>query len=123
MSYEIKGEIIVLEETKTYGNNGFQKRILVVKTEGEYPQTVPVDFVQDKCAILDQYAVGQQVTVAFNLRGSESNGRYFPSLQAWKIEGEPLGSVQPEKAPVPPKEAFDTASDNDEEEDLDPLPF
>lgn len=36
----------------------------------------------------DKVRRGDNVTVSFNLRGREWKGRYFPSLQGWKISVE-----------------------------------
>tara|TARA_R110000751_G_scaffold303492_1_gene418211 strand:- start:806 stop:1147 length:342 start_codon:yes stop_codon:yes gene_type:complete len=81
---EIVGKIKVINETQTF-DSGFQKREIVVTTEETYPQDIKLEFTKDKCSILDQYKVGQSVTVAFNLRGNEYNGKYYVNLQGWKI--------------------------------------
>jgi single-strand DNA-binding protein len=36
-------------------------------------------------SLLENLQVGQQVTVTFDIRGREYNGRYFNNLQGWKI--------------------------------------
>ena len=36
---EITGKIKFIDETKTYGNNGFQKRELIITTDDDYPHT------------------------------------------------------------------------------------
>lgn len=84
----ITGSVIVKEETREVGANGFKKRLLVVQTAGQYPQSLPIDFVQDKTALLDAIQVGQNVKVNVNLRGSKSKSgeQWFPSIQGWKIE-------------------------------------
>ena len=61
---EIQGRIKMLGETKTFGSNGFRKREFVITTEEQYPQHILVEFVQDKCDLLNGYQVGQQVKVA-----------------------------------------------------------
>ena len=81
---EVVGKIKVINETQTF-DSGFQKREIVVTTEETYPQDIKLEFTKDKCSILDQYKVGQSVTVAFNLRGNEYNGKYYVNLQGWKI--------------------------------------
>jgi hypothetical protein len=52
---------------------------------------------QDKCAIADQYNVGDDVKVSFNLRGREWNSpngiKYFNTLEIWRIER--IGQAQP----------------------------
>ena len=83
---EVKGTVHLIEQTQEVGNNGFKKRLIVVKTDGEYPQFIPVDFVKDKCAILDGYAVGQLVEISVNMRGNEYEGKYYLSLQGWQIK-------------------------------------
>ena len=83
---EITGKVHVLNQTEEVGAKGFKKRLIVIATDEQYSQTVPIDFVQDKCGILDNYAVGQNVKVSVNVRGSEYNGKYYCNLQGWRIE-------------------------------------
>ena len=84
---EITGKIKLIGETETVGSVGtFKKRLIVISTEEQYPQHVPVDFVQDKTSILDKYQVGEEVKVSVNVRGNEYNGKYYVSLNGWKIE-------------------------------------
>ena len=83
---EVIGKVIVIGDTETVGAAGtFKKRLIVVETAEQYPQKLPVDFVQDKCSILDKYNVGDEVTIGVNVRGNEYNGKYYVSLNGWKI--------------------------------------
>lgn len=82
---EVNGKVILVGNTESVGQNGFTKRMIVVETAEQYPQKLAIDFVKDKCSILDGYKIGDEVTVAINLRGSEYNGKYFVNLQGWKI--------------------------------------
>jgi translation initiation factor IF-3 len=122
---EVQGKIKLIEETKTYGNNGFRKREMVVTTEEQYPQHILVEFIQDKCDLLNNFKVGQQVKVSINLRGREwvnpqGETKYFNSIQGWRIENlEVDNQAMPE---VPPADAFEPATDF-KEEDYDDLPF
>jgi hypothetical protein len=123
---EIEGKIKMLGETKTFGNNGFRKREVVVTTDEQYPQHLMVEFVQDKCDLLNNYNVGQDVKISINLRGREWTNpqgevKYFNSIQGWRIEN--LQVAQPEgMPPIPPMDAFEPADDLNEE-DHDDLPF
>lgn len=117
----------MIDETKTFGSNGFRKREVVVTTEEQYPQHIMVEFVQDKCDLLNNYRPNQLVKISINLRGREwvnpqGETKYFNSIQGWKIENmeEPQqGSNVP---PVAPMEAFEPVEDyNDDEQD--DLPF
>lgn len=82
---EITGTFVLVGQTESVGQNGFTKRLLVVQNEDQYPQKLPIDFVKDKTSLLDNIQVGQKVTVSINLRGSESNGRWFAQIQGWKV--------------------------------------
>ena len=96
---EITGKIHLIGETQTVGSAGtFRKRTLVVKTDEQYSQSIPIDFVQDKCEVLDKYKVGDDVTVGVNVRGNEYNGRFYVSLNGWKINS---NNIQPHHANHP----------------------
>ncbi|WP_276388700.1 DUF3127 domain-containing protein [Eudoraea chungangensis] len=124
---EIQGKIKLIDETKTFGNNGFRKREVVVTTEEQYPQHIMVEFVQDKCDLLNNYSVGQEVKISINLRGREWTNpqgevKYFNSIQGWRIEAIQGDTTVGQMPPVPPMEAFAPADDINEE-DHDDLPF
>ena len=126
---EIQGKIKVVGEEQTFGSNGFRKRELVVTTEEQYPQHIMVEFVQDKCDLLNNYQIGQDVKISINLRGREWTNpqgevKYFNSIQGWRIENlQPAGQeANADIPPVPPAEAFEPA-DNLNEENHDDLPF
>jgi hypothetical protein len=84
---EVTGKIIKIGDTETVGSAGtFKKRQLVVATDEQYSQEIPIDFVQDKCSILDSYKQGEEVKVSINIRGNSYNGKWYCSLQGWRIE-------------------------------------
>src|SRR5690554_2699742 len=93
---EVQGIIHSIDETRTYGQNGFTKREFVIQLSGEgvnptYPNYVALELLKDKCAILDTYQVGEEIKVSFNLSGRLWNApgkpeKCFTSLQAWRIE-------------------------------------
>jgi len=88
---EITGKIKVLNEIQNIGNNGFRKREVVITTEEQYPQYILVEFIQDKCDLLNGFVVGQEVKISINLRGREwinPEGvvKYFNAIQGWRIE-------------------------------------
>jgi hypothetical protein len=90
MSAEIAGKIKVINPTKEVSNS-FKKREIVVTTNEQYPQHILIDFIQDKCTVLDSYKVGEEVLVSINIRGKEHTTKdgevkYFNQLQGWKIE-------------------------------------
>jgi len=88
---EIQGRIKTIFATETVGENGFQKRDLVITTEEQYPNDIIIQFTQSKCALLDTLQVGQRVNVHFNLQGREWTSpqgeiKYFNTVVGWKIE-------------------------------------
>ncbi|RTE64919.1 DUF3127 domain-containing protein [Amphritea opalescens] len=86
MAYTLSGKVKLIQDPQTF-NSGFTKREMVVIVEdGKYPQEINLEFVQDKVSLLDNLQPGQDVTVTFDIRGREYNGRYFNNLQAWKVE-------------------------------------
>ena len=85
MAYDLTGKIKIVQEPKTF-DSGFTKREMVVIVEdGKYPQEINIEFIQDKVNLLDNLQPGQEVTVTFDIRGWEYNGKYFNNLQGWKI--------------------------------------
>ena len=123
---EVQGKVKLVGQEQTFGSNGFRKRELVVTTDEQYPQHILVEFVQDKCDLLNNYQVGQDVKVSINLRGREwvnpqGETKYFNSIQGWRIEGA-QASAPAGMPEVPPAQAFEPATDL-KEEDYDDLPF
>ena len=123
---EVIGKIKWIDEIKTYGNNGFRKREVVVTTEEQYPQHISVEFIQDKCDLLNAFRVGQSVKIGINLRGREwvnpqGETKYFNSVQGWRIDAAEA-APSTEMPPMPPASAFEPA-DGDANEVEDDLPF
>ncbi len=124
---EITGKIKWVDEVKTYGSNGFRKREIVITTQEQYPQNIIIEFVQDKCELLDSYQIGQDVRIGINLRGREwvnpeGQTKYFNSIQGWRIDQLDQGAENDES--IPPQKPFETTeldtnqNDNEEEDDL-----
>ncbi|MBC8301847.1 MAG: DUF3127 domain-containing protein [Pelagibacterales bacterium] len=124
---DISGKIKLINEAKEYGNNSFRKREVVITTEEQYPQDLLVEFVQDKCEILNSFQVGQSVKIDINLRGREWESpqgeiKYFNSIQGWRIEKLFSEDENTNIPPVPPAEAFQPADELNQDEP-DDLPF
>lgn len=139
---EVSGRIKMIDETKSFGGNGFRKREVVVTTDEQYPQHIMVEFTQDKCDLLNNYNVGEPVKISINLRGREwvnpqGETKYFNSIQGWRIEkaeaGQSQGQAQnypqaqqggyqQQQGPASNNDSFPPAN-NFKEEDHDDLPF
>jgi len=107
MAFEVTGRMhrIFPTEQKTAS---FQAREFVLEIpDGNYPQVVKFQVVQDRCATLDTFNEGDQVKVSFDLRGREWNGKFLTNLNAWRIEkagegGTTVAAAADERFPADP---------------------
>jgi single-strand DNA-binding protein len=82
----------------------FIKRDLVVTIDGTYPQYIKMQCTQDRCAMLDNFQVGDSVTVDINIRGKQYEKKdgtghdYFTTIEAWKITKD--GAYTPSSTPA-----------------------
>jgi len=88
---EVSGKIKLINGSRSYGEKRFRKRSLVLTTSDHYSQSLLIEFTQDKCDLLDNYKIGDKVTIAINLRGKEwlspdGGTKYFNSINGWRIE-------------------------------------
>ena len=124
---EITGKIKVITPIVQVSAS-FKKCELVVTTEEQYPQHIQIDFVQDKTDLLNGFYPGEQAKVSINLRGREwvspqGETKYFNTIQGWRIERlQPEAPVTGQMPPMPASEAFEPAT-NFNEEEHDDLPF
>lgn len=103
---EVSGNIKVINPEQQVSPT-FKKRELVVTTEETYPQHIMIEFTQDKCDLLNSYAIGDAVKVSINLRGREwqspqGETKYFNSVQGWRIEKESGATSAPASTPSAP---------------------
>lgn len=130
---EVEGRIKVINPEQQVSAT-FKKRELVVTTDEQYPQHIMVEFVQDKCDLLNNFRVGEPVKVSINIRGREwvspqGETKYFNSIQGWRVErlAPAVQAPAPGQAQAPvqhmaPAQAFQPATDFNEQEH-DDLPF
>lgn len=124
---EVTGKIKMIDQTKEVGSAGFKKRDVVVTTDEQYPQHILVQFVQDKCDLLNTFQVGEPVKIDINLRGREwTNPQgetvYFNTIQGWRISKLQAEAPAAQTPPMPAAEAFAPATNLNEDEP-DDLPF
>mgnify|MGYP003641026222 CR=1 FL=1 len=103
---ELTGSIKLIGETSEYGEKKFRKREFIVTTTGQYPQDIKLELYQNDCNLLDEYIIGDDVGVLYNIRGNEYKGKYYVNLQAWKFvtpteEGSPTTSAPKRKRELP----------------------
>jgi len=122
---EVLGKIkLVSDEIQV--SSSFKKRELVIVTDEKYPQSIMIEFVQDKADLLNSYNTGDSVKVSINLGGREwvnpqGETKYFNSIKGWRIEK--IENQTSQQMPsIPAAEAFAPAT-NFKEEEHDDLPF
>ena len=104
MGLEISGEIIEIGEVEHYGEKGFFKRQLVIKTDEKFPQEIPISFNKDKSDLLNDFSVGNSVVVGINLTGSSYNGRRFSNINGWSIDFDGSKPSSVSRSPLPRQE-------------------
>jgi single-strand DNA-binding protein len=91
MAMEATGKLRVIFETKKISEKFTKREFVLELVDGKYPQTVLFQLTGDRCASLDEFQVGDEVRLEFNLRGREwkspqGDTKYFNSLDVWRIE-------------------------------------
>lgn len=87
---EIIGTVKKINDIQIF-DSGFKKRELIIVINEKYPQSICVEFFQDRIDLLNYIKEGDYIKVFINLRGREwtsSEGvvKYFNSIQGWRIE-------------------------------------
>lgn len=82
----LKGAVKLINEVKVISDKFSVREFVVTTPDAKYPQDIIFQATNDKIAILDSIGVGQEVEVSYNLRGREFNGRYYNTLDAWRVE-------------------------------------
>lgn len=116
---EITGTIKV-KNNEVQVSEKFKKREFVITdNSSQYPQHIQFQLTQDRCGLIENYKVGDEIKVFFNLRGREWKNpqgevKYFNSLEAWRIESVSSNNNQVSSAPSDAKAipALDAQSDD-----------
>ena len=87
---ELQGSIYKLNNTETFAS-GFQKKTIILLTQEQYPQYIPIEFLGDKIDLLSNFSQGEVVKVYINLNGrlwtnKDGEEKCFGSIVGWKIE-------------------------------------
>ena len=88
---DIKGKVHEVAPTVQVTDSLKKRELIVEYVENpQYPEYLKFEAIQDRCNLLDNVKVGDDVEVFFNLRGrpwTDKAGKksYFNSMQLWKI--------------------------------------
>ena len=103
MAFEVEGKLHRIFPTEQKSASFSAREFVLEVPDGNYPQLVKFQAVQERCALLDTFSEGDRVKVSFDLRGREWNGKYLTNLNAWRIERAGEGS---ERTPAQQSENF-----------------
>ena len=85
MHYFLEGSIKEIGQTQAFGDK-FKKREFVIKVEdGQYPEFIKLELINENVDMLDRYSMNEMVTVAFIVKGKEYMGKYYNNLIAIAI--------------------------------------
>ena len=101
---ELQGSIYKLNNTETFAS-GFQKKTIILLTQEQYPQYIPIEFLGDKIDLLSNFSQGEVVKVYININGrlwtnKDGEEKCFGSIVGWKIEKlDESNTSQPSETP------------------------
>ena len=119
----VTGVVHLVEETKSFGQKGFRKRLVVLEQDnGRFTSYIPVDFIQDACDTVDGLKAGDEVEISYRLTGRKwqrdpsSEVKFFLSAEGSSLRvltegGGGSGAVDVEAA----NDAFAQAANDDED--------
>lgn len=91
MTVEIKAKILEILDTVQISAS-FRKREFIVEyaDNPQYPECLKMEMVQKNCELLNDFSVGDEVKIYFDLKGRKwvnpkGENVYFNSIQAWKL--------------------------------------
>lgn len=115
---EITGILKVKNETQQISDRFRKREFVLTDNSSQYSQHIQFQLTNDKCELLDQYAVGSELKVHFGLRGREwisptNETKYFNTLDVWRIEGNAVSG----------SDATQQSAGIGTQDNLDDLPF
>ncbi len=118
----VTGIVHLIEETKTYGQKGFRKRVVVLEQDkGSFTNYVPVEFTRDSCDSVDEMNVGDEVEIVYRLNGrrwqkdEQSEVKFFLNAEAitFQIKGNGAGGGSGTENVRDANDAFAEAGDDE----------
>lgn len=130
--FKLTGSVKMVNATVQVSERFSKREFVVSDTSSQYPQDILFQATQDKCSLLDQVQVNDQIEVSFNLRGREWTSpqgeiKYFNTLEAWRIEkvGQGIPAGGPSAISLDPRDfpSSDNGSSTEAKGEEDDLPF
>jgi len=116
---KIRGTVHVIEDTKSFGQKGFRKRLVVLEQQnGRFSNFIPLEFTNDACEAADELHLGDEVDVTYRLTGRKwqkdptSEVKYFLSAEAMGFNKVGAGKGSPNDDDL--NDVFSQAAADDE---------
>lgn len=117
---KVRGVVHLIEGTKTFGQKGFRKRLVVLEQErGNFTNYLPLEFTRDACDKCDDLSLGDEIEVEFSLSGrrwqrdANSEVKYFLSAEASGFQLVSGGGGPTSKVTESANDRFSEAVDDD----------
>lgn len=120
--YVISGQIHLIEPTKSFGQKGFRKRLVVLQqTRGKVVNFIPLDFLGDLCDAANSLRPGDSIRASCRLTGrrwqrdANSEVRFFLSVEAIGFEYSDQHAAAPSTVAEEPAHAYAGAAGLDDD--------
>lgn len=126
---KVRGVVHLIEETKTYGQKGFRKRLVVLEQDNDrFTNYIPFEFIQDACDLVDDLNVGDEAEITYRLSGrkwqrdANSEVKFFLNAEAtaFKVLS---GSASPGSSSSPKEDDDPNAGLSEAAYDEEDIPF
>lgn len=88
---EITGKYLLAKDIQKVSETFSKREVIVELEDGNYPQEIQLEFLQDRVDLIDSYNVGENLKFHINLRGKKVTkvgepDRWYNQIVCWKIE-------------------------------------
>lgn len=88
---ELKGTLKKINQVVNVSEKFKKREFVITTTEDKFPQDILFQLSQDNVDLLDEFFIGDELNIGFNLRGREwtnpktNEVKYFNTLEAWRV--------------------------------------
>ena len=110
-SLEVEGKLVQLLEKRSgvsASGTNWTSQDFVIEIPGQYVSNAVFNVYGDRVQ-LDQFQIGEYVKVSFDIRGREYQGKWYNTLNCWKLERPSAGTTAPQQAAAAPQPAAQPA--------------
>ena len=91
----------ITEKTIVWQKQMEKVSIVIEEVEWKYPNSIIIDVLGDNVPEVNTYKVWEQVSVEYNAKANEYNGKRYNGLRLWKIEKAGIDVVEDSSSDLP----------------------